>query len=68
LRANDASQLNTPIASDALAAINAQMGNIAYRTGTKIYWDDATQTFKDHAEATALTKAEYHNGWTLPTL
>lgn len=68
VRANDASLLNTPIASGALAAINAQMGNIAYRTGTKIYWDDATQTFKDHAEATALTKAEYHNGWTLPAL
>lgn len=68
VRANDASLLNTPIASGALAAVNAQMGNISFKTGTKIYWDDATRSFNDNDEATRLTKAVYHNDWTLPTL
>lgn len=68
IRANDASLLNTPIESGAQAAINAQMGNIAYKTGTKIYWDDATRTFRDNTEANRLTRAIYHNDWEVPSL
>jgi hypothetical protein len=39
IRKNDQSALNTPIGSGSVAAINAQMGNIAYRTGGKVFWD-----------------------------
>ena len=68
IRANDSSILNTPIESGSQAAINAQMGNIAYKTGTKIYWDAAKNKFKNNADASALVKATYHNNWKKPSL
>jgi predicted dehydrogenase len=46
-------------------ALVAQMGNIAYRTGEKVYWDDQKQLF-NKAEANALITPEYHNGYSLP--
>ena len=39
VRKNDQNFLNTPIRSGSVAAINAQMGNIAYKTGSKVFWD-----------------------------
>jgi len=63
IRANDSSLLNTPIESGSLAAINALMGNVAYRTGRKVVWDNVTQSFVGDSEASNMTKANYHNGW-----
>ena len=63
---NDHSMLNTPIESGSVAAINAQMGNIAYKTGDKVHWDPMTQNFGDNTAANALIKATYHNGWEKP--
>jgi hypothetical protein len=40
------------------------MGNIAYRTGDKLFWDQEQQAFRDNAEANRLVRADYHNGWT----
>ena len=65
---NDASILNTPIDSGSIAAINAQMGNIAYKTGQKVYWDSESGSFKDNEKANSLIKAHYHNGWKLPKI
>jgi predicted dehydrogenase len=65
IRANDPALLNTPIESGSVAAINAQMGNIAFRTGEKIYWDAGEGEFRDNARANRLARASYHNGWTL---
>jgi predicted dehydrogenase len=65
VRAGDPGRLNTPIESGALAAINAQMGNIAFRTGEKLAWDARKGEFTDSAAANRLVRAEYHNGWTL---
>jgi predicted dehydrogenase len=65
VKAGDPAQLNTPIESGALAAINAQMGNIAYRTGSKVFWDKQKGNFKDDPDANRLTKADYKNGWSL---
>jgi len=62
---NDASQLNCGIETGSIAAINAQMGNIAYKTGNKVFWDAAKNQFTD-AGANLLMKANYHNGWELP--
>ncbi|MEM9916875.1 MAG: Gfo/Idh/MocA family oxidoreductase [Bacteroidota bacterium] len=64
--ANDASMLNTNIVSGSVAAINAHMGNIAYKTGRKIYWDATKGNFGNDKEANALINASYHNGWKLP--
>lgn len=62
---NDPSKLTCGIETGSIAAINAQMGNIAYKTGKKIYWDAQKGQFTD-AEANALMNANYHNGWKLP--
>jgi predicted dehydrogenase len=59
------SDLNTSIQAGANVAINAQMGNIAFKTGKKIYWDAAKGEFKD-AEANKFLAAAYHNGYKLP--
>lgn len=65
VRQNDAGILHAPIEVGAHIAKFAQMGNIAYRTGQKIYWNPANQNFKED-EANDLIAAEYHNGYTLP--
>lgn len=49
-----------------LAAINAQLGNIAYKTGRKVYWDADKGAFKDDNEANALLNAQYHGDWKVP--
>jgi len=49
-----------------LAAINAHLGNIAFRTGTKLHWDGAKMEFKDNAGANALLRANYRDPWKLP--
>lgn len=66
MQKNDASILNCGIESGSVAAINAQMGNIAYKTGRKIYWDKASGMFKNDSEANQLIKSNYQNGWQLP--
>ena len=62
---NDISRLNCGIQTGSIAAINAQMGNIAYKTGKKVYWDAAKNQFTD-SEANQLMKARYNNGWQVP--
>lgn len=66
IQANDQSKLNTNIVSGSVAAINAHMGNIAYKTGRKIYWNAAQGNFGEDSEANALINASYQNGWKLP--
>lgn len=68
IKANDANLLKCGIETGSIAAINAQMGNIAYKTGRKVYWDAAAKGFKNDADANALLKANYHNGWKLPAV
>lgn len=60
---NDPGSLKCGIKTGSVAAINAHMGNIAFKTGRKIYWDSARNQFKNDAEATALIQPTYHNGW-----
>ena len=68
IKSNDASLLNTPIKSGSIAAINAQMGNIAFRTGRKVYWDASAGLFKNDDEANSMIKASYNNGWQIPAV
>ena len=65
MTANDPKLLNCAIQTGSVAAINAQMGNIAYKTGKKVYWDSEKNLFTD-SEANQLIKANNHNGWKLP--
>jgi predicted dehydrogenase len=68
IKKNDQNALNTPIKSGSVAAINAQMGNIAYRTGSKVFWDPAAGKFKDNTAANDMIRPVYHNGWEVPTI
>ncbi|MEO1260892.1 MAG: Gfo/Idh/MocA family oxidoreductase [Bacteroidota bacterium] len=68
IKANDVSKLNTPIDSGSVAAINAQMGNIAFKTGKKIYWDAVNGKFIKNKKANRLLAAKYHNGWKMPSV
>ncbi|PKD19702.1 oxidoreductase [Salegentibacter salinarum] len=65
IRANDSSKLTCGVETGSIAAITAHMGNIAYKTGKKLYWNAESGSFED-AEADELVKANYHNGWKLP--
>ena len=50
------------------AAVIAQLGNIAYRSGTKVYWDEKKATVIHNPEARQLTKARYRSPWKLPAV
>jgi len=67
MEANDVSLLKCGIETGAVAAINAHMGNVAFKTGKKVYWDAEKGEFKNDRESNALIKAQYHNGWKLPS-
>lgn len=44
----------------------AHMGNIAMKTGRKIYWDDKKKLFLNDEESTGMVTPVYKNGWELP--
>lgn len=60
--------LHCSIQAGAHVATVAQMGNISYRTGKKLFWDKAHSKFTDDTiNATYLMK-QYHNGYQLPRI
>ena len=67
VKSRDALHLNCPIEAGATVAKICHMGNIAYRTGEKLYWNDSKATF-NNKKATKLITPSYHNGWRLPHL
>ncbi len=48
-------------------AMVGHMGNIAYRTGEKLFWDDEKKLFNSD-KANALIKPEYRAPWKLPVI
>jgi len=65
LKNNTPQQLNAGIDVGKHVALVAQMGNIAYRTGEKVYWDDGIRSFNTRS-ANSLITPDYQNGWKLP--
>lgn len=65
LKNNTPQKLNASINIGRDVALVAQMGNVAYRTGEKVSWDNSKQQFKTSAP-NKLIVPEYNNGWTLP--
>ncbi|UIR54647.1 Gfo/Idh/MocA family oxidoreductase [Sphingobacterium sp. SRCM116780] len=63
----DSSLLHAPIEAGAHIAIFSQMGNIAYRTGKKLYWNKERSNFDDKKSNQYLA-AVYHNGYTYPKI
>jgi predicted dehydrogenase len=58
--------LHCPIQAGAHVATVAQMGNIAYRSGKKLTWNETGNAFTDHAVNKEYLMKEYHNGYKLP--
>lgn len=58
--------LHCPIQAGSDIACFSQMGNIAYRTGKKLFWNAKEQAFTDAAINKQYLMKEYHNGYVLP--
>lgn len=58
--------LNADIEVGHKAAVVAHMGNVAYKTGRKVNWDQSSRSFVNDDEANALITPSYRNPWTLP--
>jgi predicted dehydrogenase len=65
---NDPSFAKCPPSSGSTAAINAHMGNIAFKTGRKVYWNEAQKNFGNDTEANGLISTQYNNGWQKPKI
>ncbi|MXV49438.1 Gfo/Idh/MocA family oxidoreductase [Pedobacter sp. HMF7647] len=65
MKSRDLSKLNCPIEIGYNAALISHLGNIAYKTGERIYWDAGKQKF-NNSKANDYLKAQYHNSWKLP--
>jgi predicted dehydrogenase len=65
VKSRDAASLNAPIKVGYDAALVSHMGNVAYKSGNRIYWDEDSGKFKNE-EANQYLKANYQNGWKLP--
>ena len=61
-------QTNAPVEVGRNVAVNAQLGNMAYRLGRKLVWNETTQTVTNDAEAAHLVSAHYRSPWKLPVV
>jgi len=59
--------LTCPIHAGAHVATVCQMGNISFRTGMPVHWDEKLSKFREE-EANKFLSAKYHNGYTLPSI
>ncbi|MEM6703840.1 MAG: Gfo/Idh/MocA family oxidoreductase [Acidobacteriota bacterium] len=50
-----------------LAAVNAQLGNLAFRSGQSVVWDGDKGECVGNDVANALLKLDYRKPWSLPT-
>lgn len=66
VRSNNFSDLKCPVEEAARVAIVSQMGNISYRSGEKLYWND--DKFHDKKINKKYLLAAYHNGYQLPKI
>jgi predicted dehydrogenase len=57
--------LTCPIQAGAHVANVCQMGNISYKTGLPVHWDNNKKKFEEEA-ANKLMAATYHNSYSIP--
>lgn len=67
VRKKSAAGLHAPIEAGAHIAMFSQMGNIAFRTKKKLFWDKKKHVFNDGDADHYLAKV-YHNGYHLPKI
>ncbi len=68
IRNNNPASLHCSIEEGAHIATVAQMGNIAFRSGKKISWDETKHQFTDPAIHAEYYMKKYNNGYKLPSL
>jgi hypothetical protein len=61
-------KLNCPIEIAAGVARTCHLGNVAYKTGRRLYWNAASSSFINDAEANAYLVPEYRKPWVLPSV
>ena len=66
VRSRKKEELNCAIQDAAHVATVAQMGNIAFRSGQKLSWDNAKHQFTDQQINNKYLLAKYQNGYSLP--
>ncbi|MCK4920850.1 MAG: gfo/Idh/MocA family oxidoreductase, partial [Bacteroidales bacterium] len=62
------SSLNCPVEIAAGVARTCHLGNIAFKTGRRLYWDPAEREFKNDKEANKLLEPEYRKPWEIPVV
>jgi len=67
VKSRDFAKLTCPIQDGAHVAKVCQMGNISYKTGSRVVWDVAQNKF-DNEKASAYINAKYNNGYKVPTI
>ncbi|MEA1787052.1 Gfo/Idh/MocA family oxidoreductase [Arenibacter sp. GZD96] len=65
VKSRDTTILKGPIQVGYDAALVCHMGNVAFKTGNRIYWDAAKGKFTDES-ANKFLNANYQNNWELP--
>ncbi|MDO1502684.1 hypothetical protein Q2T40_21715 [Winogradskyella maritima] len=65
MKKRDSSILRAPLQVGYDAAVVSHMGNVAYKTGNRIYWDKEQRQYTD-AAANEYLKANYKNGYKVP--
>ena len=68
VKSRNKSELHCPIQAGAHVATVAQMGNIAYRSGQKLAWDESKAQFADKDINEKYFMKPYHNGYELPKI
>jgi predicted dehydrogenase len=68
IKNNQPESLHCSIQAGAHVATVAQMGNIAYRTGSRLTWNKATGKFTDEKVNAEYLMKQYHNGYSLPKI
>jgi predicted dehydrogenase len=66
VRSRKYQDLTCPIQAASHIAILSQMGNIAYRSKQKLFWDKAKARFTDDKINREYFMKQYHNGYDLP--
>jgi hypothetical protein len=50
-----------------ISSASLQLANISYRTGRKIFWDEARQEIAGDIEASRYLRKDYRKPWSLAT-
>lgn len=61
-------RLNCPVRIAAGVARTCHLGNVAYKTGRRLYWDPENRHFINDQEADRYLVPHYRKPWTLPSV